>query len=81
MDINILAIDIAKNVFQLCGVDRSGKILKELRVSRYKLLMRVKNLQPKVIAMEACGSSNYWAREFSKLNIEVKVIAPCLAEF
>ena len=76
MNINILAIDIAKNVFQLCGVDRSGNIVKELRVSCGKLLNTVKNLYPKVVAMEACGSSNYWAREFSKLGMEVKLIAP-----
>lgn len=76
MNINILAIDIAKNVFQLCGVDRSGNIVKELRISRSKLLKTVEKLHPKIIAMEACGSSNYWAREFTKLDIDVKLIAP-----
>jgi len=76
MNINILAIDIAKTVFQLCGVDRSGNIVKELRVSRVKLLKTVEKLQPKVVAMEACGSANYWAREFVKLDVEVKLMAP-----
>jgi transposase len=76
MNINILAIDIAKTVFQLCGVDRSGNIVKELRISRNKLLKTIEKLQPKIVAMEACGSANYWAREFSKLSIEVKLIAP-----
>jgi len=76
MNINILAIDIAKTVFQFCGVDRSGNIVKELRLSRGKLLKTVEKLQPRVVAMEACGSANYWAREFLKLGVEVKLMAP-----
>lgn len=76
MNINVLAIDIAKNVFQLCGVSRTGKIVKEYRVTRAKLLSTVRDLSPDVIAMEACGSANYWEREFAKLDIDVKLIAP-----
>lgn len=76
MNINVLAIDIAKNVFQLCGISSTGKIVKECRVSRTKLLSTVRDLSPDVVAMEACGSANYWAREFAKWDIEVKLIAP-----
>jgi len=76
MNINLLAIDIAKNVFQLCGVDEKGKILKEKKVSREKLLETVTQLFPKQIAMEACGSANYWSREFNARGIEVKLISP-----
>jgi transposase len=53
-----------------------GKILKEQRVTRDKLLSTVKALSPQTIAIEACGSANYWAREFARLNIGVKLIAP-----
>ncbi len=76
MDINVLAIDIAKNVFQLCGVNQQGAILTEKKVTRAKLLEVINQLAPKVIAMEACGSANYWARELIKRNYEVKLISP-----
>ena len=76
MDINVLGIDIAKNIFQLCAVNKKGEIIKEQTIKRNTLLTRVKELAPKQIAMEACGGANYWAREFEKLNINVKLIAP-----
>jgi len=76
MNINLLAIDIAKNVFQLCAVDKRGKIIKEKKVSRTRLLCEVGKLSPEVIVMEACGSSNYWARTFEKRGYQVKLIAP-----
>ena len=50
MNINLLSIDIAKNVFQLCGVTTTGKIVKECRVSRAKLLATVRDLSPKLVS-------------------------------
>lgn len=60
--INIMGIDVAKNVFSLCGLDEMGKVVVQRSLSRKKLLEKVMLLQPKIVAMEACGSSNYWAR-------------------
>src|SRR6056300_93795 len=76
MNINVLAIDIAKNVFQLCAVDQNGKILKEKKVTRAKLIETVNAWSPAKIAMEACGSANYWSREFESRDIEVNLISP-----
>lgn len=76
MNINLLSIDIAKNVFQLCGVDQNGKILSEKKVSRAKLIETVNKWSPNKIAMEACGSANYWSREFMSRDIEVNLISP-----
>ena len=76
MNINVLAIDLAKNVFQLCGVDDKGKIIKEKKVNRSVLLEHVQSLQPAIIVMEACGSANYWSRELSQRDFNVKLISP-----
>jgi len=76
MNINLVSIDIAKNVFQLCGVDENGKIVREKKVRRAQLRTTIIEWQPKMIAMEACGSANYWTREFQSLEIEVKLISP-----
>ena len=59
MSINILGIDIAKNVFSLCGITEHGKVVIECTGSRRKILEKVMLLSPKIVAMEACGSSNY----------------------
>lgn len=77
MNIKRLSIDLAKDVFQLCGVDASNQYILEKRISgRAKLVEFVAKLGPCEIVMEACGSANYWARKFSAFNCEVKLIAP-----
>ena len=76
MDITTLGIDVAKNVFQLCGVNQQGKIVIKKRLSRDKLLQCIAQIPACRIAMEACGSANYWARELIKLGHEVKLISP-----
>lgn len=76
MNITLIGLDIAKNIFQLCGVNSRGKIVQEKRLKREKLLAFIGQTPKCCIVMEACGSANHWAREFEKLGHEVKLIAP-----
>ena len=76
MEISVLGIDLAKTVFQLHGVNRSGKVILRKKLSRGQLLEFVANLPRCLIGMEACGGANYWAREFKKLGHEVKLMSP-----
>lgn len=76
MNSNVIAIDIAKEVFQLCKVDKKGKIVMEKRLTRGKLLPFMRQQSPTLIVMEACGGGNHWTREFKALGHEVKLIAP-----
>jgi len=76
MDITLIGIDIAKNVFQLAYSNKQGKIVGRKRITREKLLREIRQQPTCTIVMEACGSANYWAREFRKLNHEVKLISP-----
>lgn len=76
MNIIALGIDIAKNVFQLHGVDANGKIVLQKKVSREKLIQFVAQLPVCKIGMESCSGSNYWAKEFQALGHEVKLISP-----
>lgn len=76
MEISVLGIDLAKTVFQLHGVNRSGKVVLRKKLSRGQLLEFVANLPRCLIGMEACGGANYWAREFRKFGHDVKLIAP-----
>ena len=76
MQITTIGIDVAKNVFQLHGVDSRGRVVLRKRLVREKLLAFVANLPRCVIGMEACASTHHWARETGKLGHEVKLINP-----
>lgn len=76
MNITVLGVDLAKNVFQLHGVDTAGKMSVRKQLTRAKLIEFVMNLPPCLIGMEACASSYYWARKFQQAGHEVKLISP-----
>ena len=76
MNIKVLGIDLAKDVFQLHGVNAHGKKMFGSKMSRTKLPIFIANLPPCKIAMEACGSSNHWARTFISYGYEVMQISP-----
>lgn len=76
MNVTTLGIDLAKNVFQLHGMDRHGKAVLTKRVTRAKLAETVANIPPCLIGLEACASAHYWARELEKFGHTVRLIAP-----
>lgn len=76
MKIITLAIDLAKEVFQLHGVDEHGKPLLRQQVRRGKLAETVQKLPPCRNVMEACGCANYWARRFQAMGHQVQLISP-----
>lgn len=76
MNPKILGIDIAKSVFHIHAVDGRGKELFHKKVYRSDLLRVVANIPACRVVLEACGSSNYWAREFEKHGHQVDLIAP-----
>ena len=76
MKVTTLGIDLAKSIFPLHGVDAHGKVATRKRVTRSKLWETVAQLPSCVIGMEACGSAQYWAREFQQLGHTVKLISP-----
>lgn len=76
MTINVLAIDLAKDVFQLHGNDVHGRAVLRKKLRRSQLSSFVAQLPPCTIAMEACGGSHYWARLFKSLGHEIRLISP-----
>lgn len=76
MNIKVLGIDLAKNVFQLHGIDSEGKVVLKKRLMRSELTEFIAKLPACLIGIEACGSSHYWARKFINFGHEVKMMSP-----
>lgn len=76
MNITTIGIDIAKEVFELRGIDESGSFVLKRQLKRAKLKEFMVKQPSCTVVMEACGGSNYWAREFTRYGHEVKLIAP-----
>src|SRR4029077_16603609 len=76
MTIETLGVDIAKNVFQLHGVNRNGRVVMKRRVMRDQLLAVLAQIDPCTMVVEACTGAFYWARKFEALGHQVKIISP-----
>jgi transposase len=71
-----IGIDLAKNVFQVHGVDAAGQVVIAQKLRRTQLLPYFRKLDPCLIGIEACGSSHHWARELTAMGHEVKLMSP-----
>lgn len=74
--ITTLGIDLAKNVFQLHGVNSAGKAVLRREVRRAQLMKTVAQLEPCLIGIEACGGTHHWARRFAEHGHQVKIMSP-----
>jgi len=74
MQISTIGLDLAKNVFQVHGVDEVGKLTITRRLRRGQLIGFFKKLPPCLVGMEACATAHYWARELVKLGHTVRLM-------
>jgi transposase len=76
MPIAIVAIDLAKDVFELAAADETGKIVERRRLTRKMLERYFADLQGIHVVMEACGTAHYWARRFGNTKNRVSLLPP-----
>ena len=74
--VSTVGIDLAKSVFQLHGSDGSGAVLIRKKLRRDQVLAFFTALPRCVVAMEACASAHYWAREIAALGHDTRLIPP-----
>jgi transposase len=74
MQITTIGLDIAKNVFQVHGIDATEKVVVRKQLRRSQVLAFFKALPPCLIGMEACATAHYWARELTKLGHTVRLM-------
>jgi transposase len=71
---NLIAIDLAKNVFQVCGMNARQKVTFNRQLRRTELAAFMQNQPPLEVAMEACYSSHYWGRCFEAMGHTVSLL-------
>jgi transposase len=78
MKLSYVGVDLAKNVFQLHGVDRSGKAVWRRRLRRHQWLSALLEATDTSceIGMEACTGAHHWARQLQAHGYTVKLIPP-----
>ena len=74
MQVTTIGLDIAKNVFQLHGIDATEKVVVRKQLRRSQVLAFFKALRPCLVGMEACATAHYWARELTKLGHQVRLM-------
>ena len=74
--VKVVGIDLAKRSFHVYGVDERGQRVISKTFTRTRLSEFMANLPACTVAMEACGSAHYWARQFREDGHEVRLIAP-----
>jgi transposase len=72
--VTTVGLDLAKNVFQVHGVDGSGRVAVVKAIRRNKLLEFFASLRPCLVGLEASGSAHHWARELIKLGHDARMM-------
>ena len=70
-----MGIDLGKNTFHVCAMDRRGRVVLEKRFTRRGLERFVRVHEPCVVGMEACGGAHHWARTLRALGYDARLMS------
>ena len=73
-EVTTIGLDLAKNVFQIHGVDASGRIVVRRQLRRSQVLPFFEKQAPCLVGIEACATSHHWARQIAKFGHEVRLM-------
>ena len=76
LEVTVIGIDLAKNVFQVHGAASDGSVVFRKKLSRPQSTRFMAEQPSCLVAMEACAGAHHWAREMSRNGHEVRLIAP-----
>jgi len=76
MNFKRIGIDLAKNVFQLHGVNEKEETILKKKLKRHQFLHYLLTMVNAncIIAMEACSGSNHWGRRLESAGFTVRII-------
>jgi len=73
-EVTTIGLDLAKNVFQVHGIDASGRVVVRRQLRRSQVLPFFERQARCVVGLEACATAHRWAREIAKLRHEVRLM-------
>ena len=73
-DVITIGLDLAKNVFQVHGVGKTGEVVVRRQLRRSRVIPFFEKLPPCLVGIEACATSHHWARELQALGHEVRIM-------
>jgi len=76
MQITTIGLDLAKQIFQVHGVDETSTVIVRKRLRRAQVLSFFAALPPCLVGMEACATAHHWARELMWLGHTVHLMPP-----
>jgi transposase len=76
MTVATIGLDLAKNVFQVHGVDADGHVVLRRKLRRSEVLPYFEALPACLVGMEACATAHHWARALSALGHAVRLMPP-----
>jgi transposase len=76
MQVTMIGLDLAKNVFQVHGVDAHERPVLRKRLSRSKVLEFFAQLPRCRVGIEACPGAHWWARQLLELGHDVRLMPP-----
>jgi Transposase len=74
MNATTVAVDLAKNVFELAVADEHWKVIERARLTRGQFERWFQNRAVRLVVMEACATAHYWARTLRPRGIEVRLL-------
>ncbi len=73
-EVSTIGLDLAKNVFQVHGIDDAGNVVVRRQLRRSQVIPFFEKLPPCLVGIEACATSHHWARELQALGHEVRIM-------
>ena len=76
MNATTVAVDLAKNVFELAVADSRWRVVERHRLTRTQFERWFQNREVNLVVMEACGSAHHWGRVLRERGLEVRLLPP-----
>lgn len=77
MNATTIAVDLAKDVFEIAIANRAGRIVERKRLTRRQFAHAIDTLPAgTTVVMEACGTAHYWGRRCVAHALSVRLLPP-----
>ena len=75
MDATTVAVDLAKDIFEVALANRAGRIVEQKRLTRRQFERFVDSLTPGTeVVMEGCGTAHHWGRRCQARGLRVRLL-------